>query len=305
MAAERIEYVWLKDGNKTQQIALEDMTKAFFKANKELLFCPNSLCDAKIEYCEGPNRVFFRTKRSKINGEEIIEQHTENCQYGIEHQSDNGPKVIYDPNRGFLITDKHVLESMKRAYDQHINSAAGKDNKQKGSRGKGNTRDNEVNINTKSEDVVIKGKGVLGKQDNAEKSPREPNLYQRYIDDISKKDFNNPRLVKGVVSDINYEINSITITLKTADGRTARMHFSEDFKVNNEAQFIQMSAYKRYFDFKKLNKQETFIICAGDVKNDSFDISVQVRSYSHIFIDGMIHNELIYFIKKFIDEPLT
>lgn len=299
MAAERIEYVWLKDGTRTSQIALEAMTKVFFKANKELLFCPNPLCNAKIEYCEGPDRVFFRTKRSKINGEEIIEQHTENCPFGIEHQSDNGPKVIYDPNRGFLISDNHVLESMKRAYNQHVNYANG--NKEKGTKGKGKKRNNEVSINTKNEDVVIKGKGVLGKQDNAEKAPREPNLYQRYIDDISKKDFDNPRLVKGVVSDINYEINSITITLITADGRTARMHFSEDFKVNNESQFIQMSAYKRYFDFKKSNKQETFIICAGDVKKDSYDISVQVRSYTHISIDGMTHSELINFIKKFIN----
>ena len=301
MAAERIVYVWLKDGSKARQIALEEMTKVFFKANKELLYCPNPLCNAKIEYCEGPDRVFFRTKRSKINGEEIIEQHIDDCPFGIEHQSDNGPKVIYDPNIGFLISDSHVLESMKRAYNQYVNSAGEKGDKEKGAKGKGKKRNNEVTINTKSEDVVVKGKGVLGKQDNAEKAPREPNLYQRFIDEISKKDFDNPRLVKGVVCEINYETNSITITLNTADGRTARMHFSEDFKVNNESQFIQMSAYKRYFDFKKSNKQETFIICAGDVKNDSYDVSVQVRSYKHIFIDGMTHYELINFIKKFID----
>jgi hypothetical protein len=299
MAAERIEYVWLKDGTRASQIALETMTKVFFKANKELIYCPNPLCNANIEYCEGPNRVFFRTKRSKINGEEIIEQHIEDCPFGIEHQSDNGPKVIYDPNIGFLISDNHVLESMKRAYNQYVEN--GKGDKEKGNKGKGKKRNNEVNINTKSEDVVVKGKGVLGKQDNAEKAPREPNLYQRFIDDISKKDFGNPRLVKGVVSGINYELNSITITLNTADGRTARMHFSEDFKVNNESQFIQMGAYKRFFDFKNLNKQEAFIICAGDVTNDNYDISVQVRSYTHIFIDGMTHNELINFINKFID----
>lgn len=301
MAAERIEYVLLKDGMSISEINLESMTKAIYKEKKEQLFCPNSLCSAKIEYCEGAVRVYFRTKRSKIDGKEIIEQHIDGCPYGIEHQTEKTPKVIYDPNIGFLISDNHVLESMKRAYNQYIDSANGKVSKGKSNQRKGNKRNNEVNIGTNNEDVVVKGKGVLGKQENTEKSQREPNLYQRFIDDINKKDLGKPRLVKGVVSEINYKPNSITIALNTVDGRTARMHFSEDFKVNNEAQFIQMSAYKHYFDFKKTNNQETFIICAGDVTNDSYDVSVQVRSYSHIFIDGMTHYQLIVFINEFIN----
>lgn len=299
MGAERIDYILLKKDNITERITLEAMTKEFFKVNKEFIYCPNPLCTAKIEYCEGSSRMYFRTKRSVINGEKIEEQHIDDCPFGIDHTEKKGPKVIYDPNKGFLISDNHVLESMKRAYNQSINLAngiEGKNNKKKV-----NKSDNEVNINTKKDDIIVKGKGVLGKQENIEQSSREPNLYQRFIDEITNKDFNNPRLVKGNVSRIIYEMNSITITLDTADGRKARMHFSEDFKVNNETQFIQLNAYQRYFDLKKINNQKTFIICAGDVINDSYDISVQVRSYKHIYIDGMTHVQLIHFINNFID----
>lgn len=291
MAYESIVHVLLKEHGRVKRIELEDMTKSFFRENRENIFCPNELCNAKIEYCEGNKRTFFRTKRSRVEGEYVYEEHVEGCPYGIDHNLGHKPKTIYDPNIGYLIDDNHIKKSLERAFRQHKDPEYGKSKKRSKKRAK-----EPSNISTVKEEVITRGKGVIGvneENSTGTENTRQPYLYQRFIDDIGEKDFDNSRLVKGNIIGFVYEDSYISILLETSTNLRARIFFSEQYRVDNPQPYEQIKYYEKYYNEQLALNQKVFIACAGDVKKDNFDISVNVRSYKHINIDGKEHFELL------------
>ncbi len=75
MANEKIRVVFFKKEEILKEIPLESMTKEFYQENSEYLYCPNQNCNANIEYCEGKRHKYFRTAKSKVVGESIVERH--------------------------------------------------------------------------------------------------------------------------------------------------------------------------------------------------------------------------------------
>jgi hypothetical protein len=233
--------------------------------------------------------MYFRTSRSKVNGETIIEQHIDSCPYGLDHSAVPTPRRIFDPTVGYLISDKHIQDALKRAFNQHIDPEYGKPKKSSGGK-----RKNKTPINIQNSEVEIRGKALIGKSDEDDvESTREPYLYQRFIYEITERDFDTSKLVKGIISDIMYNDNYITIRLHTTNGTQGRMYFSESFKVDNSQQFNQMKYYQNYLENQNNNGSEVFISCAGDVIKDNYGISIYVKSYKHVMIDGMDHYTLL------------
>lgn len=289
MSNEKIINVLYKNNGQISSIPLDEMTKEFYQINKEFLFCPNHYCGANIEYCEGNKLVYYRTAKAEVDEDTIIEQHIEGCKYGLEHSTVSTPKKLFDPTVGYLVSDDHVQDALKRAHNQHLDPEYGKPKSSTTKKKKGTT-----SINTKGTDVDIRGRATIGKSDgDSIKTPNEPALYQRFIDQITEKDFDTSKLVKGTMTDIIFNKNYITIQLSTSNGIPGRMYFSEGFKVDNAQQFDQMNYYKQYLVNQNRNNKEIFIACAGDVIKDDYGVSIYVKSHKHISIDGLTHYALL------------
>ncbi len=236
-------------------IALENMTKELYHVIQNYLYCPNLQCNARIEYASGDKRTFFRTKRSIVNGENIIEQHITDCPYSVEHEDELTRRKKYDPSIYVGISDKHIDDALSRAYKKHIDPNYGK---------KKNIGDNTTKSRSRQskqdDSSGIRGKASLtvAIEDN-EKKPKEPSIFHRNINDINEKDYGTVRTVSGEMIDFIITDKYKYITVKMDDGRSGRMYFGELFQVNNEVQYRQIDAYKSYLDKQKQGGKNVFV----------------------------------------------
>lgn len=296
MPNEKILFVYMVKNGKRMRIEKSDMTKEFYNLNKEYLFCPNENCTAKIEYCHGEKLEYFRTKRSIVDGEEIIEQHIDGCEFGLDHDKNPGPKTIYNPNLGFLVSDEHMKAALNRANKKHKDPEYGKP------KNTGSKKRNVKNvIRTKTDEVAIRGKAVLTQTDdsNTVEVEREPYLFQKYIDQVTESDYNTVKIIKGDLESLHFELNSITFKFRTVDGRMARVFFSESFKTRHPQHFDQLKHYKDYFDKVKQGGGDAFIACGGDVKYDNYGISIYLEAINHFTINEMYHYDILREINIF------
>lgn len=294
MSKTRILSISFRKNGERKEIDISDMTKDFFKKNREFIFCPNNSCNAHIEFSQGSKVTFFHTKRASIDGDNIIEEHDPDCIYGVEHNVGPKQNKIYDANIGFVIPNKQIKNALNRANTKHLkkddesnlNSDINKTRKKK----------SKVAIKKSTGENVLVGKAVIGVVDSEEEQivkPRNGSLFQKYVDDITTKDFNEPRIVKGNLEKIEYHESYITMKLVTSDGHPARIFFSEEFKVNNRQQFAQMAHYEKYIAKKNNNGEKPFVCCAGEIKEDYYGISVYAKAHDHFTIDAFYHYDLL------------
>ncbi len=277
-----------KDGVK-EEISLENMTKQFYNQYREFIFCPNPDCDAKIEFAEGPKRKFLRTKKSIVNGEEIIEQHDENCLYAIMHDRTLGSRRRYDASILVGISDKHRDRALRRAFRKLKDPDFGKRENQAASERRKSKRSKV------DEELPLRGKlSLITPVNDDGKSPKESPLFQRNINEIGESDFGEVRTVSGFMADFVEEENYKYIILENDIEKNARVFFGEYFRANNnEVQYGQLKFYKQYFEEKKQNGEEVAVACIGEIKKDDYDISVVINNYKDIYIDELTHYQLI------------
>lgn len=277
-----------KDG-KVVTVELADMTKERFKSIRENLYCPNMQCDARIEYASGDKKTFFRTKRSVVDGEKIVEQHIQDCPYSVEHELELKRRKKYDPSLYVGISDKHLNDALTRAYRKYIDPEYGKKQNTGGNKTKSKSQQSK-----KDETSIIRGKASLTTPVNDdEQNQKEPALFQKNINDISEIDYGTVKTVSGEMVDFIIEENYKYIELKLKDKRRGRIYFGEFFRVNNEAQYNQLDNYKLYFDKKSKYGKSVFVACVGEIKKDDFDVSVVMSNYKGIKIDDRKHYQIL------------
>jgi hypothetical protein len=279
----------IRKGESITVVPLSEMTKKRYRENKEYLFCPKLNCNARIEYASGEKMTYYRTKRSVVNGEEVIEQHIADCPYSVEHDKLGSRTGRFDPNFYMAVSEKHVNDVLKRAYKRYTDPDSG-----------GTEVVNEEpttkrkSTQSKRDESIVRGKPSLTavSEDDGTKT-KEPSLYQRDINDISERDYGNVRTVTGIMEEIVSRDDYKYIQLKTTDGRSARIYFGEYYRTNNSLQYQQLDFYQQYFDQQKEEGQEVFVACVGDINRDDFDISVGMSNYRYIHIDDKSHYDII------------
>ncbi len=282
-----------KDG-RIEDIDIRDMTKELFFQIRDNVYCPNHNCSAKIEYAEGTKRTFFRTKRSKINGEEIIEQHVEDCPYSVEHENDLKTKGIYDSSTYALLSEKHIKDALKRAYKQYVNPDYGKKNNTGDvtKKGKSTISKRDSNIIAKGKATLIDPNGELGLDD------KEPLLFHKKIDDISEKDIGQTRKVSGIMIDFVHETDYKYIVIQMKDGRKGRVLFGEYYRDNNGPQYSQIDIYETYMKLQNSNMREVYVVSVGEVTKDDYDVSIVMSKYYAIELDGKSHYDILRLMSK-------
>lgn len=294
MSKEKILSVQLRKENEVRDIPLDQMTKKFYAENQEFIFCPNPSCEANIEYCSGKERTFYRSKRSIVEGVEIIDQHIEGCRYGIDHEGVFAPRPQYDPSIQVGLSEKHLKDSLMRAFKKHKDPEFGKPkNSSKGG------RKSRSNIGLNNGETVIKGKINLSSiNDNDETVKREPSLFQRNINDIGPRDFGEVRTVFGKIQNMEREEGYFTIKLEMDNGKSGRVFFGEQFRVLNAVQFPQLDAYKTYFELLKRKNDEIYGSFVGEIVKDDYDVSVYVSQHLGVCIDEKYHYDILRAIQR-------
>lgn len=290
MSKEPIRHIQFRKGNVLKEISIEEMTKSFYLENQEYIFCPNSACNANIEYCSGPKLTFFRSKRSIVNGVKIIAQHIEVCRYGIDHDAEFVPRTKYDPSIQVGLSGKHIKDSLMRPFKKHKDPEFGKpNNKKPKSKKKSKSR-----IGVDGKQIVIKGKISLTQTSGEEESKtRESILFQRNINDIGTRDFGEVRTVFGQIVDINRADNHYSIELSMEGGKKGRVYFGEQFRVLNEVQFSQLDAYMSYYKKMENKNKAVYGSFIGEIVKDKYDVSVYVSMYTGICIDEKYHYDIL------------
>lgn len=281
----------IRNNGTIELINLQDMTKELFRKYREVLYCPNRDCNARIEFASGPKRTYFRTKRSIVDGTEIIEQHNPDCIYAVEHDNQLGTRGRYDPSILVSISEKHMNDVLKRAYRKYRNRD--KDEDDQGNVSKGHTKSKSTQ-SKKDDNVITRGRPTFSILGEDEANPnKQPPLFQRNINEITERDYGQIRTVNGIMEDFVVESNYKYITLKTADGRKGRVLFGEIFNRENNAQYTQIDVYKNYFIEQSKKGNEVFVVCLGEVTRDDYDVSVVMYNYRGINIDGKSHYEIL------------
>lgn len=281
-----------KDGH-IQMIELSAMTDAIYQEVEEHLYCPNLECNARIEFASGKKLTYFRTKRSVVMNEEIIEQHIENCPYFVEHDKELAKRKKYDPNLYVGISDKHLNDALSRAYKKHVDPDYGK----KTNIGGNNTK--SKSHQSKDDDgATIRGKAsLLVPVDENQENKKEPALFQKNINEITDVDYNTVKTVSGEMLDFVIKDNYKYITLKMVNGKKGRIFFGEYFKEHNDVQYEQIDNYKKYIDYQKKIGKDVFVACVGEIIKDDFDISVVMNKYKGIQIDNKKHYQILSYLE--------
>ena len=280
----------IRDNGIIKSIDLKDMTKGLYYKCRDILFCPNEDCTARIEFASGSKRTYFRTKRSKVEGEKIIEQHIEGCLYSVEHEKEFGTRGRYDPSIMVRITDKHLNDVLNRAYRNYKNSV----NKTKGGDINNNGSRTKSRQSKKDDSFVSRGRAILSDlPEDLDTPEKQPPLYQKDINDIAQIDYGQIRTVHGIMQDFIIEKNYKYITLNTTDGRKGRILFGELYQNINETQYNQIDIYRKYLEEQSQKGEQVFVVCVGEIVRDDFDISVVMYKYNGIKIDGNSHYELL------------
>ncbi len=294
MSKEPIRVVQLRKNDEIREIPLDEMTKEFFAENHEHIFCPNPECDANIEYCSGDKLTFYRSKRSIVNGVEIIDQHIEGCRYGIDHDGVFEPRAQYDASIQVGLSEKHLKNSLMRAFKKHNDPEFGKPKNRPKSKSKTRT-----SIGLDNGETIVKGKINVGIIDNDETSKREPTLFQRNINDIGPRDYGEVRTVFGKILSMNKANGYFAIELDMEQGRKGRVYFGEQFRVLNEVQYSQLDAYKTYFEMKDNKVHEMYGSFVGEIVKDEYDVSVYVSQHLGVCIDEKYHYDILKSIQRY------
>lgn len=294
MAKASIKYVQLRKKNGVRIISLEEMTKDFYLEHQQDIYCPNPECDANIEYCSGKRLTYFRSKKSIVDGEQVIEQHIEGCEYGIEHDSSHEPRTKYDSSIVVGLTEKHLKNSLLRAFKKHNDPEFGKPSKNTSDRANKKSKSKIKNNQT-----IIKGKiSLTATTDEDEIKNRAPSLFQRDINDIGPRDFNEVRTVFGQIVEARKENNYFYLEIKMKNGKKGRIYFGEQYRVLNEVQYGQLGFYEDYLSIRKKSSEEIYGSFVGEIKKDEYDVSVYVSRYDSVCIDEKFHYDILRVVQS-------
>lgn len=253
---------------------------------KGYLFCPTPNCNAHLVFIEGNIQVsHFRTwRRRNANKAADVDnkgKHIEGCPNSISYEESEKNRRRYDPDYKYNVSDEHISSVLRRAYNAFTK-------KQTGSEINGGRKRNSSNLTSPTGGLVdeISGTAILFGQGEDITKGREPRIPVRLLENISEQDYFQVRCIIGLVSHIHLEEKYAYINLKSTKGLNIKIHFNENFIVNNRVQFELFPYIKDYAKSKKEVKSEVVCCCVGEVKKTEKGIDVRPDRYSAFSLDN-------------------
>lgn len=272
-----------------KEVFLEDMTHNLYETvYKNNLYCPFSPCPARMVYVAGNVRPsHFR----KWQGD----KHDTNCLFDLEEELSRKKRSV---GKGALtsISRKHVKSVLRSAHDILEEKPLNKPNKTKPPRppviyeADSNKQPPGVATLKKPSDEEGILEGGLG---------REPNVYKRFVDNLSDQDIGSTLCVMGELTDIQLEADSANFTL-TRNSVSAKIVFEEAFIVNNPNDFNRFWYLKRYL----VDNPNAKCGCVGEIRRSRdgcFEI-IPFNYYEFSFERKNINDIAIAYIRYDIEK---
>lgn len=278
----RILSAWFRKNGIEKKIDLSELTdEEYEKKYVGHLFCPNRNCNARIIFASGNQLKYFRTHPARIDDGMVVNEHIDDCPYFVEHEIEERARRRKDPNILYSISQEHMRRVLKKAYERQVNPEKFKKDPQPPDGVK-----KRASSATRTDlSLQPAGRAGLGIDGAVAGSEKEPSIYQKFIDDISDKDYLETQCIVGEVKDMVTGNDYTYINLNTKNNRKARILFSEAAAVNSPG--MKIGTFKDYIDFCNIEGQTPIICSIGRITKDEYEISVVIEDYHAILINGM------------------
>ncbi|MEC0246556.1 hypothetical protein P4H65_12230 [Paenibacillus chitinolyticus] len=276
-----------------KEIYLEDMTHELYETvYKHNLFCPFSPCPARMVFVAGNVRPsHFR----KLQGE----KHDSNCLFDLEEKLSTKGRSV---GKGVLtsISQKHVKSVLKSAHD----ILDEKPKRTPGTKSKPPKPPVIYEVDPGKEPPgVATLRGPSEEEGIVEGNGREPNVYKRFVDNLTDQDVKATLCVMGEITHIDLQMEHANFTI-SRNGVSAKIVFEEAFVVNNPNDFTRFWYLKRYLDDNPRAKCG----CVGEIRKSKdgtyFEI-VPFNYYEFSFERKNINDIAIAYIRNDIERKST
>ncbi|MDO0823318.1 hypothetical protein [Desulfosporosinus nitroreducens] len=283
-----------REGETEEIVLLSQMNESVYQNKyKGFLFCPNKECKARIVFATGEKRTYFRTWKSKVVNEEIMDEHIEDCPYFVEHNLVDKPLRRRDESLLYKLSSDHINRVLKKSFDRQFNPSKLQN------RGKSKDGEKGASSRVRSERrQVPQGSAGLGSDGALDKAEREPSVFTKSVDDIIEADYGTVQCVDGFADKLIFGNDYPYILLTTKNDKKARIVFTEAFAANNDAQYKNLVVYEKYIDYLSENEPKPFCSCIGKVTKDNFGVTVNIEDYIALRINNKNYYQIIRDINK-------
>lgn len=296
MSSRIIEAVFRKDGAE-KKVGLSDMKDGNYRnIYNGYLFCPEPNCNAQLRFVSGDKRTYFRTKRVKIVGGKIIDEHIEDCPHSVKHEAKVRATRRRDSKLIVGLTAEHIKRVLHNVYNKQVEPERIK----KKIKAQGETVKPKKPIPESRIDDSLSPLGKIGTHVDTsfERGKKQPPIYSKSINDISERDYLDVQCVYGLVKDMILDGPYPYIILQTKDNKKARIKFSEAFGVNNQAILENIIIYKEYIDLIKHDGLNPFVCCIGEITKDDYGISVVFEDHRALQINKKGYYDIVRLMMK-------
>ncbi|MCT4583990.1 MAG: hypothetical protein N4A54_03610 [Peptostreptococcaceae bacterium] len=282
---EVIPYVFFRPNeNEEYLMKITDMNKSSYQnVYKGKLFCPHKGCNANIGVVKKNETLHFRTWKS---GKNKKKEHIFGCPFDVRYNEiQNGKNSKKNNYEQVILSDRHIQNTLKNAYENIIRPKEIKDKNLKKQQ------------NSKSfENEESKVKNILRGDAFQNLVQKEQNIYSRFINQIDETDINQIRCIIGDVSSMFLGDSYAYINLlgKTADFKIISIYFSEKFKATNKNQFQKFNVIKKYIE----NNDRIICCCIGRIfKNkNTYSYGIYVDRYNAFLLNGHGFYDILFSI---------
>jgi len=225
---------YIVDGQFIQEFKRDEIdSQIYHKKLKGFLYCPTPNCHARVIHYSG-KRVFLKTWNN--------DDHAENCLHGFERVRG---KVGVDTTRfiNVELTPERKKRALKEALAQYNMTEEEREQKKQK---QATRKKNPTTIEKRSQpsaNLVLVNDDSTEEGDNI--GVRGPNLSKRTPDMLRELDAGKPRLVMGIITEVN--LNGSTAEIIVVE-KSIRIHvkFEEVFNVNSPTYLPLFHHIQRY-----------------------------------------------------------
>jgi hypothetical protein len=272
-----------KNGRSEIINAMNITIQLYLKHYRGSLFCIEPDCNAKMSFVERRknNTKYFRTwSKSK---------HKKDCPFEVIYSDEGYSKFKVGEEFNINLTDSHIEEKLKRAYEAIIKNVI---------RGTQSLKKNPIKTpNNKLKDKIVP---ALFSEGIDQTNKKRPYILTRRFDKLDQEDFGEVRCIVGTVTTIQLQPNHAYINFTRKGPNSVKVCFTESFVRENATQFNNFEVLQTYCN-KKINNSEFVICCCiGKVRRVDTGINIYPDRYKSFTLNGLGFYDILKEINDFV-----
>lgn len=238
------------NGNERIEYNKNDITPALYNSTlKGHLYCPTERCPARIIYNSGV-RSFLRTWN--------LDNHIEDCIHGFDRVRG---RIGVNPEHfiNVELSEERKVRALREAYNKYMMTEEEREQKRQNQARRRNNPTTTTRTTRPIANLVLEGGEEIGGETVG---VRSPHLLKRTADMLKEVDNNKPRLIMGIIQDV--EITEGRTVIKVMEnGVEILVVFGEAFAANSPTYIGLFGNIIRY-----MNEHENVVFTGiGEVRH--------------------------------------